>query len=64
MMDEKKITERQNENKSLSVEELAAVAAHLYQNEKVINQPQQNVNQQALSAWQTAAWLGQLRGGC
>ena len=64
MMDEKNLTESQNENQSLSVEELAAVAAHLYQNEKVSNNPQINANQQAMSAWQTAAWLGQLRGGC
>ena len=63
-MDEKKLTENQNDNQSLSVEELAAVAAHLYQNEKGTNKPQQNANQQTLSAWQTAAWLGQLRGGC
>ena len=63
-MDEKNLTENKIENQPLSVEEMAAVAAHLYQNEKVMNNPQQNTNQQALSAWQTAAWLGQLRGGC
>ena len=63
-MSEQLITKNQNEDQSLSVEELAAVAAHLYQNEKVNQNPQQNANQQAMSAWQTAAWLGQMRGGC
>ena len=63
-MEEKNLTQNQNENESLSVEELAAVAAHLYQSEKVVNNPQQNTAQPSLSAWQTAAWLGQLRGGC
>ena len=63
MVNENKLSEEQNKDQSLSVEELAAVAAHLYQNEKTNQNPQQNVNH-GLSAWQTAAWLGQMRGGC
>jgi hypothetical protein len=62
-MSEQVVMKNKNEEQSLSVEELAAVAAYLVQKEKVSQNPQQNTNQ-GLSAWQTAAWLGQMRGGC
>ncbi|MBI9049264.1 MAG: hypothetical protein JEZ00_07590 [Anaerolineaceae bacterium] len=63
-MSEKKEKNVNKTTQSLSVEEMAAVATHLYQAEKKHSSSQPAVNQQMISAWQTAAWLGQLRGGC
>jgi hypothetical protein len=66
MMVDKKVNQEMIEEKRISftTEELAAVAAYLYQQENSLKKTQQNVQNSTLNLWQTAAWIGQMRGGC
>lgn len=58
-------TEQQlNERTSTyTAQELAAVAAHLLLNESTPTNPQVGSSENTVSIWQSAAWLGQMRGG-
>jgi hypothetical protein len=46
-----------------TAQELAAVVAHLLLNENTTLNQQAGQSANAVSIWQSAAWLGQMRGG-